>query len=96
VTGPFAEHADAGWRLERGIRLVVPTDMAFQVDAISARDQVRSGFPLTSTASRMPGVLTGTVGGDPKVRMDLRSDDGPIEILQDAGETPSPRAGTPG
>jgi hypothetical protein len=81
ATGPFAEHADAGWRLARGIRLVLPPDMAFKVDAVSARDQVKSGLPITSDAPRKPGVLTGTVGKEPKVRMDLRSDDGTIEIL---------------
>ena len=95
VTGPFAPHADGGWRLEKGIRLVVPTDMAFEVDAVSARDEVLSGFPLTSTAPRNPSVLTGAVGGDPKVNMNLRSDDGPIEILQDAGESPTPGPGAP-
>jgi hypothetical protein len=68
--------------------------MAFEVDAVSARSNVRSGFPLTFTARRQPSVLTGTVGADPKIKMDLRSDDGPIEILLDAGETPTPGAGT--
>ena len=42
ATGPFADHADAGWRLATGIRLVVPADMAFKVDDVSARDQVRT------------------------------------------------------
>jgi hypothetical protein len=36
ATGPFAEHADANWRLERGIKLVLPADAAFEVDAVSA------------------------------------------------------------
>lgn len=95
VTGPFAPHADGGWRLERGIRLVLPSDVAFGVDAVSTRDQVRSGFPLVSAAPRKPGVLTGMVGGDPKVKVELRSDDGPIEILQDGGRTLMLGAGSP-
>ncbi len=90
VTGPFADHADAGWRLDRGIRIVLPTDMGFEVDAASATDRVRSGFPLAFTALRKQGVLKGTAGSDPRIKMDLRSDDGPIAILQDAGETPAP------
>lgn len=95
VTGPFVPHADGGWRLERGIRLVLPSDAAFEVDAVSARDQVRSGFPLVSAAPRKPGVLTDTLGSAPGVRVELRSDDGPIEILQDAGRTPTLGAGAP-
>jgi hypothetical protein len=66
----------------------------FEVDAVSARDIVRNEFPLTFTAPRKPSVLTGRAGGDPKVKIDLRSDDGPIEILQDVGETPTPESGT--
>jgi hypothetical protein len=81
ATGSFAEHADEDGRHARGIRFVLPPDMAFKVDAVSARDQVKSAFPLTSEPPRKPGVLTGTVGAEPKVRMDLRSDDGTIEIL---------------
>jgi hypothetical protein len=42
---------------------------------------LKSGFPITSELPRKPGALTGTVGGEPKVRMELRSDDGTIEIL---------------
>jgi hypothetical protein len=84
VTRPIAGHVDA----VRGIRLVVPTAMAFEVDAVSARDQVRVGFPLTSTAPRNPGVVTGRVGADPRVKLDLRSEDGPIEILPDARGMP--------
>jgi hypothetical protein len=87
VTGPFADHADAGWRLERGIRLVVPGDMGFELDAASARDQVRSEFPFTVASPRKLGVLSGAVGTDPKVKIELRSDDGPIEILQQAPGT---------
>ena len=94
-TGPFVQHADAGWRLERGIRLVMPTDMAFEVDAVSTRDEVRSAFPLMTTAPRKPGALTGTSGADLRIKMNLRSDDGPIEILQDTDKTPTPGAGTP-
>ena len=93
VTGPYARHADAGWRLERGIRLVVPTDMGFEVDAASARDQVRSDFPATSTAPRKPGILAGKVGGEPEVKLELRSVDGPIEILQGTRGAKKPEAG---
>jgi hypothetical protein len=90
VSGPHAPHADGGWRLDRGIRLVLPRDMAFDVDAVSARDQVRSGFPLTSAALRKPSVLKGMVGGNPKIKFELKSDDGPIEILQDARQNLKP------
>jgi len=95
VTGPFAEHADAGWRLAKGIKLVVPPDMAFEVDAVAGRGQVRSEFPLPSAAPGKPGVVTGTVGAAPKIKMLLRSDDGVIEILQDAGGTAISAAGAP-
>jgi hypothetical protein len=95
VTGPYVSHGDGNWRLARGIKLVVPRDMAFEVDAISARDKVRSRFPLTSAASQKPGILKGRIGGDPKVKLELKSDDGAIEILQDARETQKPGVGTP-
>ncbi len=36
-TGPFAPHLDANWRLPRGIRLVVPPEMTFEVDAVALR-----------------------------------------------------------
>jgi hypothetical protein len=94
VAGPYVSHADGGWRLERGIRLVVPRNMAFEVDAVLARDQVRSGFALASAALQRPSVLKGMVGGNPKVTMELKSDDGPIEILQDARATQKPGSGT--
>ena len=35
-TGPYAWHPDGGWRLEKGINLVLPRDMAFEVDAVAA------------------------------------------------------------
>jgi hypothetical protein len=90
ATGPFAEHADAGWRLAKGIKLVVPPDMAFTVDAVSARDQVRSEFPLSSSAPGKQGAATGTGGADSKIKMLLRSDDGPIEIFKDPGGALAP------
>jgi hypothetical protein len=82
TTGPHTSHGDGGWRLAKGIRLVLPRDMAFEVDAVSARDEVRSEFPSMSASSQKSSVLNGKVGGDPKVKLELRSDNGPIEILQ--------------
>ena len=95
-TGPYAWHPDGGWRIERGIRLILPKDMAFDVDAVAAREQVRSEFAVTSAALQSLNVVKGEVGGNPKVKMELKSDDGPIEILPAASETQKPGSGTRG
>lgn len=93
AAGPFADHADGGWRLATGIRLIVPADMAFKVDDLSASGQVGRRFTFTSDTPRKPGVLADAVGADPNVRIDLRSDNGPIGIFKDAGGEATPGAG---
>ncbi len=92
-TGPFAPHADAGWRLPGGIRLTVPADMPFEVNAVATRGKILSKFPPTSGAPGEPSTLRRTFGADPKVKLELRSVDGPIEIRQEAAEASSPGAG---
>lgn len=94
-TGPFQIHADSGWRLEKGIRLVLPADLSFGVHAASARNAIQSRFPLSPDAPELPGVLAGTVGADPRIKLDLKSDYGPIYILQGNGEPPPPSSGPP-
>ncbi len=92
-TGPFAPHADGNWRLPSGIRLVVPPEMPFEVDAVATRGNILSELPLTSAEPGEPCILRRTVGADPKVKLELKSVDGPIEIRRDATEMSTPGAG---
>jgi hypothetical protein len=96
ATGPFSSHWHAGWGLATGIRLVVPEDIAFRVDDVSAIDQVRRRFIFTSDAPLEPGFLTGAGAAGGGVRIDLQSDNGAIGIFKDAGEGATPGAGTSG
>ena len=95
ATGPFVEHADSRWRLPRGIRIALPPDTAFEVDAASAGGRVRSEFLPASGASREAGAFAGTIGAAPEIRLNLRSDDGPIDILKHVQSNGSPDAGDP-
>ncbi len=88
MTGPFAPHSDGNWRLERGIRLLVPTDLEFEVDVIPGTGPLRCEFPLTFTTRGTASVETGATGVHPKVQVELKSEDEPVEVLQDkSGET---------
>ena len=79
--GPFAPHADPNWRLPSGIRLVVPPEMPFEVDAVATRGNILSELPLTSAEPREPCILRRTVGADPKVKLELKSVDGPSKSV---------------
>jgi hypothetical protein len=94
VTGRYSPHADEGWRLARGIRVVMPADTAFEVDASASEANVLSEIPFRFATPRQPSLLVGAVGSDPKIRISLRSADGPIEVVQILGAMLAPGVGT--
>ncbi len=79
-------------------------DLRFPGYGMQRRKRVRkaekgSGTFITFrflTLFRPPSILEGMVGRDPKVEIELKSVDGPIEILQDARDARKPGARTPG
>jgi hypothetical protein len=93
-TGASVPHPDAAWRLEKGIKITLPADSAFEFDASSQSGNVTSGFSDEAPATR--NSLKGTVGVDPRIRLELRSGDGPIAIGKDAGETAARNGGIEG
>jgi hypothetical protein len=65
----------------------------FEIDAESLSGKVSSEFPTNSTAPPTSIALKGAVGVDPKIKLELRSNDGPIEIRKNPGATATPGAG---
>jgi hypothetical protein len=86
-------HSFETGRLPSGIRLVVPPEMPFEVDAVATRGNILCDFTLTSAEPGEPSILRRTVGADPKVKLELKSVGWPIEIRRDLINTSMPGAG---
>jgi hypothetical protein len=68
---------------EMGIELILPTDMCFEVDAQSLKGPVKTDFPVVSKDPSSSNTLKGVVGIEPKVSLELRTDEGLIEIRKE-------------
>ncbi|HMP03342.1 MAG TPA: DUF4097 family beta strand repeat-containing protein [Gemmatales bacterium] len=66
------------------IRLQLPGDSQFHLDAATSNSRVECSFQVeTKTAGKRDRTLTGTVGSDPKTSLKLRTSNGNIRILKE-------------
>ena len=85
-TGRYEPHPDEGFRLGKGVRLELPADLSFNVDAESVSGSVSCDFATGATAAPAARSLRGTVGMNPAIELRIRGGDGPIEIRKKSAE----------
>jgi hypothetical protein len=85
-TNRYEPHPDGAFRLDKGIKLELPADLSFAVDAESVSGSVSSDFPVVSEGAMSARSLKGTAGMNPVIELRIRGDDGPIELRKKLAE----------
>ncbi len=90
-TGKYVPHVAEPGQLQRGIRLTLPADCGFEVDAQAPGGGVSNEFAGIAGQAAAPG----PAGAAAAIRLELRAEDGPIEIRKARARAQPSSATTP-